>query len=86
MELRLNHSSFVLQLSGEEVFKILAKHAVIVVPGDDFRVQELSCTDDSRDSSESKEIALRLSYAASSADLIQTGVSRLVTGVKEILD
>ena len=68
------------QLSGEQVFKALAKHGIIVVPGEDFKVDGIG------DNSQESEVTMRLSFAASSPDIISQGVSRLATGIKQVLD
>jgi alanine-alpha-ketoisovalerate/valine-pyruvate aminotransferase len=70
------------KLPGEEVFKVLAKHGVIVVPGDDFRVPGV---DGSESRNANGEIVLRLSYAAPSPALIESGIARMVTGIKDAL-
>lgn len=67
-------------LSGEQVFKALAKHGIIVVPGEDFKVDGIG------DNSQESEVTMRLSFAASSPDIISQGVSRLATGIKQVLD
>lgn len=76
---------------------MLARHGVIVVPGDDFKVPGISshCSSEQLASSPSTttppaastgEVVLRLSYAASSPELIEAGIARLVEGIKDALD
>jgi len=70
------------------VFKLLAKHGVIVVPGDDFRVPGVDEPDGANSStvtSGSGEVVLRLSYAAPSPEMIETGIARMVTGIQELI-
>jgi len=75
------------QLPGEEVFKVLARHGVIVVPGDDFKVPGVSPSSPSSPGTPATgEVVLRLSYAASSPELMEAGIARLVMGIKEALD
>lgn len=103
------------------MFKVLARHGVIVVPGDDFKVPGMSvvaeasaegCSTQADGESGSDrvaesmnvseapvisdtasveentagEVVLRLSYAAPSPELIETGIARMVTGIKDALD
>jgi DNA-binding transcriptional MocR family regulator len=77
------------QLPGEEVFKVLASHGVIVVPGDDFKVPGVEASPGSSDEDNSDregEVVLRLSYAASSPEMIEAGIARLVVGIKDALE
>ncbi len=67
-----------LNVDSMEVFKVLAEVGVIVVPGKDFKVplivEEMNSTD---------KLVLRLSYAASSPELIIEGVNRLSAGIRK---
>lgn len=75
-----------LPLTSEELFRQLASVGVIIVPGDDFYVpsimEELNT---STTTNRSKEVTLRLTYAAAQPEAIDEGIGRLSNGIQNIL-
>ena len=74
-----------INMSSEELFKVLARHGVIIVPGDDFKVEGIRgnlSAELAKDSG--SQLSVRLSYAAAQPAEIADGVSRLAKGLKEV--
>lgn len=67
-----------INIPSDEVFKVLAGHGVIVVPGNDFMVPGLS------GDSTTAGMTVRLSYAATLPGQIFEGVERLAKGLAEV--
>lgn len=66
---------------------MLARHGVIVVPGDDFHVPGAEPQLEGRTAGGVPgEVVLRLSYAAASPALIEAGIARLVLGIEDALN
>ena len=74
----LRFRSGFINIPSDEVFKTLASHGVIVVPGNDFMVPQCA------DTNSSSKMTIRLSYAATLPDQIYEGVQRLAKGLQEV--
>ena len=68
------------------MFKKFAANHVIVIPGDDFMVDNFKWLGESGEDNKKKSSGpvFRLSFAAAQPDNIETGIQRLASTVQEI--